>query len=95
MTKKEKQEWLNAIDLMEKHYRGEVHLGYCLFCKVADDCNTCLWVIFEGKYCHEFARPYCKKDDFGVGNLRDRPTRHWRKIRLKQLADWRKRLEEL
>jgi len=101
VTKKEIVLWLDAIDQLEKWYKGEQYLHYCPLCSVAVElmdcadasrCFTCLWVEFEGVHCEEYAR-----SKFGrpATELRESRDAEWRIDSLARLKRWKKLLKSL
>jgi len=98
MTKKEKKAWLEAIDQLEKYYKGEIELAVCPLCSVSlahssvekSDCYDCLWVKFEGEHCDCYA--YLKFGNVAT-TLRRRRDPAWVEDSLRRLRRWKRLLK--
>jgi len=88
MDKWLKKKWIEAIDLLERHYKGEDCLdGDCPLCDITLHCNYCLWRLIEGMSCVSmrshlgYQRP--------VNTIRNKRYKRWVTMRLKQLPEWK------
>ena len=93
MTNERRVQWLEAIEKLRKHYKkyplDEVPPTYmkvvdkpCPLCEMADECEYCLWEIYEGMHCTAWDRPNGISFAFGLTQERlDRLDRWERKIR--------------
>ena len=90
----QKEEWLKAIGELEDYYLGKASGRYrCPLCWAArESCDVCLWVLICGKDCMSYVRKR-RYSDF-IWSLRDNRKSNWVKLRLKQLPEWRKWVEE-
>ena len=92
MDKTIKKELLNAIDLLERHYKGEKGVlldkwgeTYCPLCEVG--CIHCPWDLIEKTRCD--IQKISMKYKADVHIVRDRRYKRWTAMRLKQLPEWR------
>lgn len=78
--------WLEAIDELIAHYKGEPGSEICPLCPVCNNCDECLWMIIEGYYCADY--PW-GENNIGMADKWDGNYEEWKSHRLKMLGRWR------
>lgn len=109
MSKKKRKVWIEACEkLLEWYQTGKNNLGNCPFCETIgnvgyEGCYRCIWMWFTGMPCTDYVSAI--KGDFiktneeecigkRIKSLREERPLCWRKLRIRQLKIWIKKLEE-
>lgn len=104
MSKKKRQEWIDACKKLLAWYQKKEIITCCPFCsiiinrpnvKAVSRCHVggCIWNWFTGGRCSDYI--YTKGRRYCVGDLRKNRPLKWTHIRIKQLKQWIRTLEAL
>ena len=92
------KEQVQAMKLLKEYYEGTACISGCPLCRAIEswvggtpfNCEKCVWMAETGVRCIAFANVYSKEhgSDQSIGSYRVKPTKGWKKIRIKQLTEW-------
>lgn len=87
--------WLDACKKLKLYYAKKQSVFTCPLCFVLDtrslSCEDCVWLIFKGKRCTQFAPKWSEKNgfsDYGITSLKH--VQEWRDYRIKEIDKWMK-----
>ena len=94
LTKKERRMWIRALKGTLKMYKNEKFVG-CPLCGVTRTfcvkSHHCVWYWFTGYSCNTFAEENFRSPAWELNKSRNP---RWVKLRLRQIPQWIKKLEE-